>query len=281
MRLLKVVTIFKKSAGDARWSSYPTWAEKLQVFKALFYLRYRTEIAPVNLPFVSLTVFGFRITGLSYSELLYLFREIFLHGEYSRFTSTKKDPSILDCGANIGMAILYFKKRFPHCRVLAFEPNPKVFECLRKNISDNELTGVELVHAGLSDEESLEPIYVDSRNSLISSIDPNRGGKDSIVVNFVKLSSAIDKRKFDFAKIDVEGSEEMVARDLHVHNVVQNIDQYFFEYHHNIQNSEQRLSDFLKIFESHNYQYNLMSSYSRPGDFQDIRIHFYQSHKLA
>src|SRR5687768_11770928 len=43
-------------------------------------------------------------------ELLHAYGEIF-GNEIYRFSTEKKDPLIIDCGANIGLGTLYFKQR--------------------------------------------------------------------------------------------------------------------------------------------------------------------------
>lgn len=45
------------------------------------------------------------------------------------------DPIIIDVGANIGIFISYAMSRCPGARVFAFEPAPRVFDLLEKNIA--------------------------------------------------------------------------------------------------------------------------------------------------
>jgi FkbM family methyltransferase len=276
MKIFKVYAIFKRSAGEARWCKYSSLSEKFAVFKTLFLLRYYSEIAVDPHRDVSVRIFGYKVTGLSHKEILYLFREIFLHPHYN-FAGNKTDPAILDCGANIGMAVLYFKMRYPNCRIVAYEPNPRAFDCLRRNIQDNNLQHVEIINAGLSDKAGSLDFYVDEKNSLISSLDKNRAGSSAIKVNLLKLSDMLRGRKFDFAKIDIEGAEHGVVSDLNAEQVIQNAAEYIFEYHHNMRGVNNSLSDFLRVFEQNNFQYNLACAYSFPGEYQDIVIHF--SHK--
>src|SRR5688572_6336531 len=45
------------------------------------------------------------------------------------------DPKfIVDAGANIGIASIYFATKFPNARVIAIEPEPENFTLLEKNI---------------------------------------------------------------------------------------------------------------------------------------------------
>ena len=48
-----------------------------------------------------------------------------------RFVTTKEAPVILDCGANIGLSVIYFKQLYPNSKITAFEPDPDVFKVLK------------------------------------------------------------------------------------------------------------------------------------------------------
>src|SRR6516164_3678329 len=49
------------------------------------------------------------------------YEQIFLHQDY-QFAVTRPPQTIVDVGANIGLASLYFANRFPQARILALEP---------------------------------------------------------------------------------------------------------------------------------------------------------------
>ncbi|MEK9138188.1 MAG: hypothetical protein AAB393_13765 [Bacteroidota bacterium] len=61
---------------------------------------------------------GFHIHCFDYRIVHLLFRTMFLRNEYF-FRSDSPHPVILDCGANIGMATLFFKWLYPDCEVHA------------------------------------------------------------------------------------------------------------------------------------------------------------------
>lgn len=269
--MFKLFYLIKKCAGEARWSGYKTWREKLEIFKILFRLRYRSEIKKDERGPVTQYIFGFKVNAPSYRELLYLFREIFLALEYN-FEFKNPIPSILDCGANIGMSILFFKKRYPRARIVAFEPNPRIFELLQKNILENNIRDVELIQAGLSDREGEVDFHFDHSNSLVGSINKNRGGVEKTRVPVKKLSSFMGGEKFDLVKMDVEGAEGHVMSDLNQTGAIRQVNQFMLEYHHNIKDLPTTLSGFLRIFEENGFTYNLKSTFNKPGEVQDIVI---------
>src|SRR5436309_1873227 len=63
-----------------------------------------------------------------------------------RFVPQRERPVILDCGANIGLATLYWKQAHPLSRVIAFEPDPALFGTLAWNCDCWQLAGVELIN---------------------------------------------------------------------------------------------------------------------------------------
>ena len=66
-------------------------------------------------------------------ELLHLKNEIFVHHCYY-FETTVTNPKIIDAGAHIGLATLYFKKLFPFAEITAIEPQPISFKLLEQNV---------------------------------------------------------------------------------------------------------------------------------------------------
>jgi hypothetical protein len=51
-----------------------------------------------------------------------------------RFRPTSDRPLVLDGSAGAGVAVLYFKALFPHCRVVACEADPAAFAALERNV---------------------------------------------------------------------------------------------------------------------------------------------------
>src|SRR5436309_1970425 len=56
-----------------------------------------------------------------------------IDGRYDAICKSGKTPVIVDAGANIGAASLWFARRFPDCAVVSVEPEPGNFSVLRKN----------------------------------------------------------------------------------------------------------------------------------------------------
>ncbi len=60
------------------------------------------------------------------------FRQIFMDHEYD-FKLLDVPNIIVDAGANIGLASLFFAQRFPSAKIFALEPDHSNFEMLMKN----------------------------------------------------------------------------------------------------------------------------------------------------
>ncbi|MEJ2007391.1 MAG: FkbM family methyltransferase [Acidobacteriota bacterium] len=61
------------------------------------------------------------------------YAEVLLDGEYA-FDLPFSPKTIVDAGANIGMASIYFTHRYPDARVIAIEPEASNFALLARNV---------------------------------------------------------------------------------------------------------------------------------------------------
>lgn len=219
-------------------------------------------------------IFTFKVYTYSFRVLRYLYIEIFVNNDYL-FRTEKNNPIIFDCGANIGLATLFFKLRYPNSIIKAFEPNPNSFSLLKKNIDTNKLDGIEIFNVALSNKcEKINFFISDNPESLRGSIYESRGKGGGILIQSNKVSDYLGEFEIDLLKIDVEGAEHEIIEDiLESKNIHGKINSLIIEYHHNILYSERSLSKFLSNLESLGFQYNLKSSLPSVGKFQDILIY--------
>lgn len=179
---------------------------------------------------------NFSVTYFNKEELKVLDKEIFSDGIYE-IELVKDSPLIIDVGSHIGLSILYFKKKFPKSKIIAFEPNPNVFPLLEENIIQNGLIGVEVHDVGLGLKEGKRLLYIDSSDSnafSTSSFHPNAwNGKQKtlpIKVRVKKLSKYLNT-KCDLLKMDVEGAELEILQELVESRKIEFIQNLVFEYH--------------------------------------------------
>jgi hypothetical protein len=93
-------------------------------------------------------ILGFPVRYTHPQSMAVQFRAIFGDQVY-RFRASRPDPVILDCGANIGMASLYWKRDYPEARITAFEPDPAIADVLRWNLRSAAAEGVTVVGAAV------------------------------------------------------------------------------------------------------------------------------------
>ncbi len=229
-------------------------------------------------------VLDFEVRAYSLPDLAMLHREIFTNAEYF-FLSERPDPFILDCGSNIGMSILFFKALYPEARIIGFEPAEHTYGLLKQNISSNDLKGVEVHRAALGMEDSTVDffVYPENQNSFLASTIRDRMPHKRTSVQQVRLSRFID-REVDLLKLDVEGAEDAVLKELMSSGAISKIDQMIVEYHHHIDEKKDIFSSFLGGLEETGFGYQISTSFNSPNSarisrgrtFQDILVYAYR-----
>jgi FkbM family methyltransferase len=226
-------------------------------------------------------ILGFIINTFNMNSLWFLFNEIFLKQEYY-FESSKKNPLIIDCGANIGVATLYFKWLYPESKVYSFEADIETSKLLKKNAADNNLKDVFIFNNAVSNKDSAMSFFIDKheKGSLHMSINRDRiKNAKEIKIKSIDFSEFIKNKKVDFLKMDIEGEEKNVFKKMDKDKTINNIKQMIIEYHHKINDEKSELSDFLIILEKNDFEYQIDCHIKPVGSkekFQDILIHAYK-----
>ena len=169
----------------------------------------------------------------------YVYREIF-ENEIYRFPCNNTKPVILDCGANTGVSVLYFKKLYPECLITAVEADPMIFNILRENLRSSECSNVTLVQGALSAESGKLPFVSEGADGGRLS-NNNEGMNEVVMVDCINLDDLI-VGPVDFLKMDIEGAEVDVLLNS---EKLGSVERMFVEYH-SFRNSPQRLDDLLK-----------------------------------
>lgn len=224
---------------------------------------------------VTVNLFGFTIENYNYRLLDYLVKEVFVANEYF-FTVDKPNPIIFDCGANIGMATLFFKWLYPASTVYAFEPMKSTFDILERNIKRNNLQNVHYFNLALSDTNGTIDFFGDDNSNLMSSVLNERSVGNKVQVECRKLSDFISE-PVDLLKIDVEGAETFILKDLIESKKLDKtiFKQIIMEYHHKIENQKSQMGAFLLPFEQASYEYQVRADFKSLHTFQDMLIHFF------
>jgi FkbM family methyltransferase len=128
---------------------------------------------------------------------------------YDELLRDRKVPVIIDCGANIGYASIWFAIRYPQAIVYAVEPEPGNFAVLRRNASG--YPNIVPIHAGVSDRVT----KVSLRNPADEPWACQTEEDDQGSVETVTLPDLIDSRPNGaplIVKVDIEGYETSLFR---------------------------------------------------------------------
>jgi FkbM family methyltransferase len=232
-------------------------------------------------------ILGYNVHFYDYVDFRYLFAEVFGTEAYNVTTATK-NPFIIDCGANIGMATLYFKMLYPDAQILAFEPSPLCFKVLQKNIATNNLSKVTAINRALANYKGRAELFDVScgKGVLCATMLFERTEKKKpylLPIECDLLSTYITK-PVDVLKIDIEGGERAVFEDLDRNGKFPFIKEIVLEYHHHLPDGGtiDALGRCLATLERYNFGYQIMGCSTQMGyqyellGGQALIIHAYQ-----
>jgi len=162
------------------------------------------------------------------------YEQVFINQEYDFLVETQPEV-IVDAGANIGLASIYFANKYPSARIIAIEPEHSNFEILKENIA--HYTNIVPIQAALW-----------NKNEEINLVDPGLGKwgfmtemKNSLeslqgntchtvaAMTIDKIMKDFNIEKIDILKIDIEGAEKEVFND--TSSWIEKVDSLIVELH--------------------------------------------------
>jgi FkbM family methyltransferase len=207
--------------------------------------RYQPGVANLN---------GLTLHYVDSITLVYGYEEIFEKDIY-RFNPKSENILILDCGANIGLATVYFKMNYPKAKVISFEPDPKIYATLNKNIQSLELTDVETFQEAIWINN--DGIEFNLEGGFSGRIPMDEEENKRIKVKSKRLKDLLNQ-KVDLLKMDIEGAENSVVFD--IQDSLHNVENIFIEYHSH-HNEAQMLGEILNILKNKGYRYHIQTVY--------------------
>ena len=135
------------------------------------------------------------------------FEQVFLRGDY-RFSTKLSFKFIVDCGANVGYATIYFANRFRSARILAIEPERGNFELLVKNTAC--YGNVERKRAALWPRKTQIDLTNPASASDHWSFRAQEGIPSAESVDTITMLDLLDLSphgEIDMLKLDIEGAE--------------------------------------------------------------------------
>lgn len=129
----------------------------------------------------------------------------------------KQGDIVIDIGANIGMVSIILAKKFPNIKIFAFEPIPRLYNCLVKNIEfhslQNNIFPFNAAVSNESKETSMKASFVDPGGCTMFSDKEMGTSRIDMIYNDIKtvtLDEIFEINNINnckLLKIDCEGAE--------------------------------------------------------------------------
>ena len=202
--------------------------------------------------------------------------EIFIHEVY-KFETENPNPLIIDCGANWGLSVLYFKMHHPGAKILAYEADHDIYNLANENLKGFGFSDVHLFNNAIWNENGTLTFSSEgSVGGTITGLDLNSKKEDYAdappgtwignyntyygvhktkerEVKAVRLKDILkEHEKIDFLKIDIEGAEHKVVLDCA--DELHRVDKMFIEYHSS-PGHPQLLDEILKVISNSGLRY--------------------------
>jgi FkbM family methyltransferase len=185
-----------------------------------------------------------------YPSFRFTYDEIFNKKIYD-FNFEGEAPFIIDGGTNIGLAAIFWKSKFPKCKIIAIEADSEIIEYARQNFLVNSLnSGISIINKALWKDN--KGVRFSSEGADAGLITENKG----VLIPTINLEELADGQKIDYLKLDIEGAELEVL--INSQKILINTEKIFIEYHSFI-NEKQKLSILLNLLEKYNYRYHINS----------------------
>ena len=160
---------------------------------------------------------------LSAGNLAAQYREIFILRQYA-FECEHACPVTVDCGGNVGLSVVWFKRHYPQSKVIVYEADPEVAQVLINNVT----------RLGLSDV-NVNPVAVWTSHGTMGfqQRGPDSGSLStsaSCSIATIRLAENLPAH-VDLLKMDIEGGEFEVLKDLYETNALRRVERLVVECH--------------------------------------------------
>ena len=158
---------------------------------------------------VSLKNYKFPITLRSGTSDNNVFNQVIYREEYN--IKYKLDPKVIvDCGANIGLATVFYANKYPDATIIAIEPEAANFQLLKENTKHYK--NVHCLQAGVWNKPTHLEIIDNNYGSWGFMIEErNESTNNTIKATTIdEILKQFNLEEIDILKMDIEGSEREV-----------------------------------------------------------------------
>ncbi len=156
---------------------------------------------------------------------------IFAGATYPTISFVSDVKTIVDIGANVGAASVYFAIAYPDAKVYAFEPGSAPLALLQQNVEP--LRNVTVFPFGLHSREQRLSLFQGKNDSVESSLcSTPRTGSESEEIRLLSAPDFLASQgvnRIDILKIDTEGCEVPILRSLNAY--LPEVKALYVEYH--------------------------------------------------
>jgi FkbM family methyltransferase len=122
---------------------------------------------------------------------------------YRAILDAGRVPVIIDAGANVGAASLWFARTFPDARVVAVEPDPENARILRLNVAGE--SRISVLEAAIAGEPGRVSLAGNGMSWAVQTVRSDNG--ELPAVTMAESVGSVQNGELFIAKIDIEGFE--------------------------------------------------------------------------
>jgi len=199
-----------------------------------FYQRLRIRLLYIIKPKITKSAYGVKLHA-KWGDATF---NLCLNGTYGYFFSDflnniSKPYIFIDIGANQGIYTLVASKNKNIKKIYSFEPVPENFSLLKKNIKLNNSSRIIPKKVAISSYNESRYISFDKNHTGTSSLDLKKKNSDKLIwiktINYKYLNELIKLNYKLIIKIDVEGHELVVLKQIIKSNLIKKTDFIFIE----------------------------------------------------
>ena len=138
---------------------------------------------------------------------VFMFEQIFVDNQYN-IEINFQPKAIIDLGANVGFASVYFANRFPDAKIIALEPDSSNYSTALKNLEPYK--NVSLIKGAVWDKSEKINLVDIGHGEAAYMVKSGEGENAIKAYTIPELMEILKVNEVDILKIDIEGSEKEI-----------------------------------------------------------------------
>lgn len=210
------------------WRSGMTTGQKSSLTYMLFVLKWNKWLHAERMV-DKVHLFGHELHCINSASTQHMLKEIFADEVYRIAGIDNTSIRVLDAGANIGLAAIYFSVMYKGAVIDSFEPAQFAYDLLKRNTA--HYPGIREHKAAIGDKDG----YVNAINGFDTASINQRfeqaNTRDERSVRMYSLSEWLLQHEYDVVKLDIEGDEKNVLMDCMGKGLIGKVKCWLIEFH--------------------------------------------------